>query len=385
MDDQYTPIISEEERLARRAARAAARREKQRAYRIRQLRQALPVGAICIVLIGALSAWAVNHHREEKKQNETLPIAASTLPPAPPVLSEKPEPKVFQLNRTASTAVIGEDLPSKHAIVIDVQTGNVLAEKSADTVISPASMTKILTLLVAAENLTEADLDKPFTMTREITDYSYVNGCSVVGLMVDETVPVRELLYGTILSSGADAALGLAQYVAGSHEAFVKMMNKKLKELGASESAHFTNCVGIYDQEHQCTVQDIALILRAAMENELCRKVLDARTYETIPTSDHPDGQVLSNWFLRRIEDKDTGDIDVIGAKTGYVSQSGSCAASCGEDSQGNRFICVTADGYSSWCAIYDHVTLYNRYCNAAPAESSTDLPVDPPAVSAST
>ena len=75
-------------------------------------------------------------------------------------------------------------------------------------------MTKVLTVLVAAEHITEAELDDTFTMTIDITDYCYVNGCSVVGLMVDETVPVRELFYGTILSSGADAALGLATYVA---------------------------------------------------------------------------------------------------------------------------------------------------------------------------
>ena len=100
------------------------------------------------------------------------------------------------------------------------------------------------------------------------------------------------------------------------------------------------------------------------MENELCREVLDARTYETAPTQEHPEGQILSNWFLRRIEDKDTGDVEVIGAKTGYVMQSGNCAASCGRDRDGNEYICVTGNAYSSWRAIYDHVELYKTYCN---------------------
>ena len=136
------------------------------------------------------------------------------------------------------------------------------------------------------------------------------------------------------------------------------------KELGISESSHFTNCVGLYDVEHYCTVYDMAMIMKAAMDNELCREILDTRSYETVPTPEHPDGQILSNWFLRRIEDKDTGDIDVIGAKTGYVVQSGSCAASCGQDSDGNLYICVTGDAGSSWQAIYDHVALYKTYCN---------------------
>lgn len=75
-------------------------------------------------------------------------------------------------------------------------------------------------------------------------------------------------------------------------------------------------------------------------------------------------GQILSNWFLRRIEDKDTGGIEVTGAKTVYVVESGNCAASCGETADGRRYICVTADAYSSWRAIYDHVALYKTYCS---------------------
>lgn len=109
---------------------------------------------------------------------------------------------------------LGEELPSAHAIVIDLGSGTIVAEKDTDAVISPASMTKILTLLVAAEHLT--NLNDTFAITIDITDYCYVNDCSVVGFEVGERVSVRELLYGTILPSGADAALGLAAYVAGS-------------------------------------------------------------------------------------------------------------------------------------------------------------------------
>ena len=361
MEDQYTPIISEEERAARRAARAEARRKKQHARRVRRFKQLVPVFAVCLLLVVALSAWAANGRPKQPAPDAEDPaqLAAQELPPAPP---EKEQP--FSAKATASTVQLSAEFPSKHAVVVDVQTGEILAQKDAFTQVSPASMTKILTLLVAVEHITEADLDKTVTITREMTDYCYVNGCSVVGLMVGETVSVRELLYGTILQSGADAALGLAQYVSGSHEAFVQLMNDKLEELGLSDSAHFTNCVGLYDEAHLCSVYDMAMILKAAMDNELCRQVLDARTYETIPTTDHPDGQTLSNWFLRRIEDKDTGDIRVVGAKTGYVTQAGSCAASCGEDPDGNRYICVTADASSSWRAIYDHVDLYHLYCN---------------------
>lgn len=116
---------------------------------------------------------------------------------------------------------------------------------------------------------------------------------------------MRDLFYGTILPSGADAAVGLAMYVSGSQEAFVELMNEKLSELGLAGSAHMTNCVGIYDEEHYCTVYDMAMILEAALDNPLCREVLSAHTYNTSATAQHPEGLLLSNWFLRRIEDKD--------------------------------------------------------------------------------
>lgn len=358
MDGEYTSALTEEERAARRKARMAARKKKQQARRRRQLLQLFPFFLLLVLLLVLLTAWASN--RELRQEEAAKPQPQAERMEA--AIQEPETPVIYTASETADTVQLGEELPSAYAVVVDVENETILAEKGAQTVISPASMTKILTLLVAAEHVT--DLDDTFTMTIDITDYCYVNDCSVVGLEIGETVSVRELLYGTILPSGADAALGLATYVAGSQEAFVALMNEKLEELGLSETAHFTNCVGLYDQAHYCSVYDMAMILKAAMENELCREVLNARTYETVPTPEHPKGQVLSNWFLRRIEDKDTGSIEVIGAKTGYVAQSGNCAASCGRDAEGREYICVTGNAYSSWRAIYDHVDLYSKYCN---------------------
>lgn len=358
MDQPYTPIISDEERARRRAQREAARRKKQQARRRRFLMQTIPFAILAIVLVVLLAVWNNREPKEEVQQEE--PAVPAVMPEIQP--EEPEEPAVYSVSSTADTVQLSDAISSSYAILVDLQSDAILAQKEAQIIINPASMTKLLTLLVAAEQVT--DLDDTFTMTIDITDYCYVNDCSVVGLDVGEVVSIRELLYGTILPSGADASLALATYVAGSHEAFVDMMNAKLEELGLSDTAHFTNCVGLYDADHHCTVYDMAMIMKAAMDNELCREILDTRSYETVPTPEHPDGQILSNWFLRRIEDKDTGDIDVIGAKTGYVVQSGSCAASCGQDSDGNLYICVTGDAGSSWQAIYDHVALYKTYCN---------------------
>ncbi len=266
----------------------------------------------------------------------------------------------FYADRTGETATPGEsDVASTYAVLIDESTNEIVAAKSENEIISPASMTKILTVLVAAEHV--EDLDDTFTITMDITDYAYVHDCSSVGFLCDETVTVRDLFYGTILPSGGDAALALATYVAGSQEAFVELMNEKLEELGLSETAHFTNCIGLYDADHYCTVYDMAMILKAAVENDWCREVLSAHTYTTSATDEHPEGITISNWFLRRIEDKDTGG-EVCCAKTGYVNQSGYCAASYYVSDDGTPYICVTGSTYSNWRCINDHVALYSLY-----------------------
>lgn len=281
------------------------------------------------------------------------------------------EVSVFSAKVTNDTLALTDEIISTNAILIDLESDTVIARKSMKEVISPASMTKVLTVLVAAEQIEKEQLDDKFTMTLEITDYAYVNDCSSVGFLDGEIITVRDLFYGTILPSGGDAAVGLATYVAGSHEAFVELMNNKIEELGLSDTAHMTNCVGLYDENHHCTVYDMAMIMEAAMENELCREVMNAHTYTTSATEQHPEGIIISNWFLRRIEDKDTGG-EVLCAKTGYVVQSGNCAVSYGKDYGGKEYLCVTANATSSWKCIYDHVALYKMYATGTKEETGT-------------
>lgn len=286
-----------------------------------------------------------------------------------PFPTEAPKPPVFSAKSTDATQGFGDSIISEYGIVIDVEKGTILAGKGAKSRINPASMTKILTVLTAADALgisgdAEKDaavLQDTFTITIEITDYSYVHDCSNVGFEVGEEVTVQDLFYGTILPSGGDAALGLACYVAGSQEAFVELMNKKLEELELSDTSHFTNCVGLYDAEHYSTPYDMAVMLKTAADNSFVRDVLSAHTYTTSATVQHPEGLLISNWFLRRIEDKDTHG-GVLCGKTGYVVQSGSCAASLATDTAGKEYLCVTAGSSSSWQCIYDQVALYQKY-----------------------
>lgn len=359
------------------SATATRPKKKKRRRKIRkQFIIAVAVSLALLIGVISLTVWGIsslvhfvkNLPEKEPPVSDTLVEDTNThempsgdLVDNPPDLELEPP---FVVTRTANTVTLGEDFPSEFVIVIDAESGEVLAQRKSDAVISPASMTKILTLLVAVENI--SDWDATFTMTREITDYCFVNDCSIVGYMVDEVIPVRELLYGCIMSSGADACLALANVACGSHEAFVAKMNEKLEELGLSDTAHFTNCVGLYDKEHHCTVEDMALLMRAVLKNETCREVMAARIFKTAPTTEHPEGQDLSNWFIRRIEDKELGDITVKGAKTGFVNESGCCAVSYGERSDGHGYYVVTGNAYSQWRSIYDHADLYARFCQGS-------------------
>lgn len=269
-----------------------------------------------------------------------------------------------ELNTTTDddTDSVSAAVDSGYAILISLSDNKVLAARQPHTLMYPASMTKVMTVLVAAEHLESEDyLNDVFTITQAIEGFSYDNGCSNVGFSVDEKVTVEDLFYGTILPSGADAAMGLAEYIAGDQETFVAMMNEKAEELGLSGSTHFANCIGIYDDENYTTPADMAVIMNAAINNPLCFKVLSAHTYTTTHTYYHPEGITVSNWFLRRIEDKqDTGVVYC--GKTGFVNESLNCAVSYAVDEEGKGYICCTGYGHGGWKVIYDHVALYSKY-----------------------
>ncbi len=387
MESYFDEQEEDREFRARCEQRRRMRLERQRRLRRqRMIKRFVCLGICCALVIFA--TFIIKSGKKPKPEETPLeiqPIASIVLPDESYLSTaakiaaeteEESEPEeespVYQFISTEDTVTITSgEVISTNAILVDENADVIIASKGAKERIYPASMTKVLTVLVAAEQIAEEDLDDTFTMTLEITDYAYVNDCSAVGFLDGEEIPVRDLFYGTILPSGGDAALGLATYIAGSHEAFVELMNAKLEELGLSDSAHFTNCVGLYDDNHYCTVYDMSVIMKAAMQNELCREILSAHTYTTTPTEQHPDGIDISNWFLRKIEDKDMGG-EVLCGKTGYVVQSRNCAVSYSNIS-GTPYICVTTGAHSNWRCIYDHVEIYNRYVPSSSKSGSSD------------
>ncbi len=385
-EEEYDFTAQDEERARRRRERInEMKRQKERQLRMRRL--AAPIAAACVLLCILLACGVVKlaSGRQESVSESadsqeivlasgvnlactdiTMPFSGLAQEQTAFVEEQGLQTLGGKNSEPALTAEADEntigtvgDSVSENIVFIDVEEGRILAQKGAKERISPASMTKILTVLVAAEHITDAD--DTFEITIDITDYSYSNDCSSAGFEVGECVTVNDLFYGTVLPSGADAALGLAKYVAGSHEEFVELMNEKLEELGLSETSHFTNCVGLYDENHYSTVYDMAVILKAAYDNEFCREVLSTHMYTTSSTAEHPDGITLSNLFLRRIEDSDTHG-EVLCAKTGYVAQSGNCAASLSIGNDGKLYICVSAHSTTAWRCIKDHVAFYQYF-----------------------
>lgn len=370
-------------------------RARIRKCRRERLKKAVPFAAVLLVLlIFIFAGWKIFTGKQEKEKASVIPsfgdvifqdsvrVGLSDSYGSPlaamvyDVLSGSViQKKAYTAHTTENTVLLWDmiqpeqNLYSEHMVLIDLENNNIVAEKGAFDRINPASMTKVLTILVAAEAV--EDLDDTFTITPEIIDYGYVHDCSIAGFEKGETVTIRDLFYGTVLPSGADAAMGLAVYVAGSQEAFVDMMNRRLEILGISDTAHVANCVGLYDENHYCTVTDMAMILEAALNNELCREVLSAHIYTTSGTIQHPEGIELSNWFLRRIEDKDSGG-EVLCGKTGYVVQSGNCAASYAMDRKGKEYICVTTGAVNVWRCIEDHAGLYKRFSDEGGEKDDT-------------
>jgi len=282
-----------------------------------------------------------------------------------------------------------------NGILIDVKNGAVIASKGGEDLIYPASMTKIMTLIVAVENC--PDLDEKFTMTAEITDPLYLANASVAGFKVGEEVTVRDLIYGLILPSGGDGALGLAYHIAGSEEAFAELMNKKAQELGL-KNTHFTNCTGLHGEEHYSTCHEIAIILEYAIRDDFMREVLTTYQYTTEITPQNPDGILLTSTLLSRMNGDESGTVFVQGGKTGYTNEAKNCLATFAtrlvpgmpEDElkrQETDYILVTAKSGEKFGPVYAAIEIYKAFATPVGADPSVDgtegVTVAPPEESA--
>lgn len=268
----------------------------------------------------------------------------------------------------SDSRVIGKNsIRSARAVVVDLSADEVVASRLADEKMYPASLTKIMTLIVAVENLPETvSLSYKVTVSSAVYNAMYLAGSSGIGLDVGEQLTVEALLYLTVLQSDGIAASELARYIAGDEASFVQLMNRKAMSMGLTNT-HFANPTGLQDVANYSTCRDMAAILSYAMRMSLCRRVLTATTYNAV--AGKGDGSTftyyVSNKFLTLLSQAETGKPDsltVTAGKTGYAgSDSGYCLASYAVGANGHAYLCVTSQATGGYLAcIGDHVALYN-------------------------
>ena len=296
-------------------------------------------------------------------ESETEPAQDSpeeSEPEETPAQEDPGEKTYTPASVTDATKTLDLELYSENALLIDLESNTVLVQKNADARIYPASMTKVMTVLVAAEHI--ENWDETFTMTQSIIDPLFLADASMAGFVHGEEVSMTELLYGAVLPSGAEATQALAIVTAGSEEAFAALMNEKAQELGLKDT-HFVDASGLHDENHYTTLSDMAIIMQAALDNPHCREVLTSVNHTSPATAQTPEGVAMTNRFLYRIRPQQTGNVDIQAAKTGYTAQAMNCCVSYGIMENGRAAICVTAHAWTGDYCIADHLALYGTYC----------------------
>ena len=308
----------------------------------------------------------------------------------------------FLSKSAANVSTIGE-ISSECAILVDVNGNVSVAEKNADVVVHPASMTKVMTLLVACENIQNAGalltieqemLDRRAELdgSGEIVENATVvdsNGDAVYNYeLVGHSITAEDALYLINYQSDTVACLMVANLVAGSEEAFVAKMNEKAAELGLSNT-HFVNCTGLTEstgEHNRTTAREMAAIMACALKNEAARKVITSNQlykvdiYEKNKKTD----LVLSfyaDWDVRRWNNSNYDAVrsakaslkgfTLLGGKTGYEDIPTSCYVTAGKSTKtGKEYVCVTigkalnssAENVNNQTSTVDTVKIYSNY-----------------------
>lgn len=231
------------------------------------------------------------------------------------------------------------NLNSPCAILTDAETGEILGEYNGQEQIYPASLTKIMTALLAIEHT--SDFSETVTVPGSIFPDLYAQNASMAGFQPGETASLEDLLYGVLLPSGAECSLTFALQIAGSEEAFVGLMNEKAAALGM-EHTHFANATGLHDPEHYSTVHDLSLLLRFCLQDETFRTVFTTFRHSTAPSAQHPDGFTFFSTLSPDLEEGVFSGGEILGGKTGYTQEAGLCLASLAQI-QGREYLLVTA------------------------------------------
>lgn len=267
------------------------------------------------------------------------------------------------------------EVSSEAYLLYDLDNECILYEKNSQEVRSVASLTKLMAVLVAIEQID--DLKETIIVDGDLITgyYDYTK----VGLSDGDVVTYEDLLYGMMLPSGADAALLITYHVAGSEESFAKLMNQKAKELGMVNS-HFDNAVGKDSVNNYSTAQDLLKLIKYALKNETFYTIFTTKKYEI----EHLDIEMESTlYYYTENTDYDVSMIE--GSKTGYTDEAGYCLASLSRhDTQPVLLITLGGDEDVKTSAIQDSLAIYEDFTSQyhyqevlSEGEVITTLPIE--------
>ena len=235
----------------------------------------------------------------------------------------------------------GPKIIAETGIVMDLDSGEILYAKGIDEKRAPASITKIMTAMLAIEKV---PLDTKITFTNEVNNIE--PGSTHIGIKPGETLTMEESLYGILLGSANEVSSGVAEYIGGTVQAFVDMMNERAQELGC-KNTHFVNANGLYDDNHYTTARDMALIAQAAFQNKTFQNIVKTPYYIIPPTNITAEERWINNHH-QMLLDGDQHYDGCLGGKTGYTVKAGNTLVTYAQrDSM--RLVCVVLKGTTEY------------------------------------
>lgn len=278
-------------------------------------------GALAIMVADQWNGMsALDSHTDLIHNNQTssrdpspsqLPQIKQQLPPA----ADTPRRRVWQL------APDGQTLNSKSVLVYDLTQSETVFDSNSQVVRAPASLVKIMTALVAIEQL--PDLQARTTVSSAVINQMRRSNASVAGFLAGESVTVNDLLHGALLASGGEASYLLAE-MAGGQALFVALMNQKAQMLGMNQT-RFVDTVGLDHRDQVSSAADIAKLLQFALQNPTFRQVFEAREYLYQGINRQ---LLISSTLFKRLPQTEINNLTVLGGKTGTTERAGLCLAS---------------------------------------------------------
>ncbi len=250
------------------------------------------------------------------------------------------------------------DIPklySQNAILYNMTTNEILYEQNPDEQVAIASLTKIMTTIVAIENID--DIKETITIPEQGLAGLKEANASVAGFKLNDKVTYEDLLYAALLPSGADATQTLAYYIAGNNENFVKLMNDKAQKLEL-KNTHFSDPTGLDDENNYSTVRDVSTILKYALKNQTFKTIFTTQEYTT-SNNINLKSTLYTNTHNYNLDNK-----YIYGSKTGFTDIAGFCLATIAKNDNTEFLLVTTNAPYETRYPYHfiDAINLYNYY-----------------------